>query len=118
MLSAAEIAAMQSTINSSLDVTITVKRKGAGQDVYGHANGTYTSIGTALVNIIKPSAVALQLFAEQIAAQKAVMIRFALTTDIQENDLIAYSNKDWKVQYVENAESYTFCNDALMTVVS
>ena len=45
------------------------------------------------------------------------MLRFLQTTDIREGDRLTYSGKKWLVQYVLNAESYSFCNDALITTV-
>lgn len=119
MLSAADIASMTATVAASFDTTVTVKRKGAGQDAYGHANGTYTSVGsTADVNVYKPSSSTLQAFAGIIGSQKAAMIRFALTTDIREDDQIVLNGETWLVQDVEVNDSYTFSNNALIVLVS
>lgn len=118
MLSASELASMNSVIASSLDVTITVQRKSTGQDSYGHANASYATVGTAKCNVVKPSATVLQAYADVIGTQLALVIRFMPTSDIREGDQIVYNSKSWRVQNILSAESYTFANEALITVVA
>lgn len=118
MLNAAEITAMTNIVASSLDVTVTVQRiTSPTQDGSGHLTGTYVTVGTAKVNIIKPSATQLQIYAGIIGSQWALMIRFMPTTDIREGDQLVYMSRNWKVQNIQNAESYTFSNDALITTI-
>lgn len=117
MLPASEMAWMSAIVASSLDVTVTVQRKSAGQDIYGHANGTYTTTSTPKINICKPTSTQLQQFASIIGSQWALMIRFMPTTDIKEADHLLYNGQTWTVQNIQNAESYTFANEALITAV-
>jgi hypothetical protein len=118
MLSASEIAAIQSTISGAFDVTITIQRKAAGQDNYSHANGSYNTVtNNAKVNVYKPSATQLQSFAGLIGSQWALMVRYLPSTDIQEGDQVVYNGTTWLVQNIQNSESYTWALDALITAV-
>ncbi len=108
---------MTATVVSSLDTTVTIQRKTTAPDGYGHTTESWVTQSTPKVNIMKPSATQLQAFAGIIGSQWAALIRFATTTDIREGDHIITEGQTWLVQYILNAESYTFCNDALMTVV-
>ena len=119
MLSPNEIASMTSTVASSLDVTITVSRDTSKVlDTYGHTTSGGTTSFTAQVNVYKPNAPQLQMYADIIGTQEAYMLRFALTTDIREGDTVLLQGENWLVQSVEKADSYTFCNDCLITIIS
>jgi hypothetical protein len=117
MLSAAEIASMTATVTGALDTTVTVQRKTTTQDTYGHTSGTYATVSTAQINATKPSASQLQAYADIIGAKVAYIIRYMPTSDIREGDQIVYIGKNWLVQNILTADSYTFANDALMTEV-
>jgi hypothetical protein len=115
MLSSAEIASMTAVVAASLDVTITVTRDTSKvEDTYGHTTSGGTTSFTAQVNVYKPTATQLQTYAGIIGSQEAVMIRFMPTSGIREGDAATYASKQWKIQKILDADSYTFANDALM----
>src|SRR5258708_39875160 len=120
MLSACEIAAMTATVARSLDVTVTVQRLPATAvlDSYSHDVGTYSTVGTAMVNVIKPSATLLQVYAGIIGSQRALLLRFMPTTDIREGDQIVYLGKNWMTHGIQSAERYTFCGEGLIVTLS
>jgi hypothetical protein len=117
MLSAAEIASITTTVGQALDITLALYRNAAGTDTYGHATENEVSQGNVTVNIYKPSASQLSLYAALIGSKRAVMLRFLPTTDIRQGDRLVYQGKNWLVQEILNAESYTIATDALMTVI-
>ncbi len=117
MLSAQEIASMQATANASLDVSMPFSRKTTANDGYGHSTETWASTGTFKVNTYKPTATQLQTYASIIGTQKALMIRFATTSDIKEGDRATYLSRNWLVQYILDVESFTFVLDAIITEV-
>ncbi len=117
LLTDAEVAWMTPIVASSLDVSLPHQRKTVTQDGYGHNTETWVAQTNKQVNVIKPSAVQLNAYADIIGAQWATFIRFMQTTDIQRGDNLYYNGRWWLVQNIENAESYTFSQEALMTVV-
>lgn len=117
LLSAAEIASMQATVGPALDQSLPQLRKTTGLDTYGHTTETWVSQGNVICNVFRPTATHLQLYADIIGAQQAMMIRFLPGTDIREGDQLTYKAENWLVQAIQVHESYTIPNDALMTVV-
>ncbi len=118
MLSAAEIASMTATVAGALDVSLPLSRKTVTSDGYGHSIETWGSVGNVQVNLIKPNATQLQVYATLIGSQRAMMIRAMQTTDIRENDRLVYDSLNWRVQNVRNAESYTVTKEYLMTTIA
>lgn len=117
MLSAQEIAGMRATVTGALDVTVTVQRRTATPDGYGHTTEVWTTTSTPKCNIFKPTSSTLQKFADVIGSQWALMLRILSGTDIREGDRILYAGRTWLVQNVQDAESYTVCLEILMTVL-
>lgn len=119
MLSADQIAWMTAKVAQSLDVSITVKRGVLADDGYGHKTpSSLSTVGTFDVNVIKPTATQLQLFADIIGSQVGLIIRFMDTSDIREGDIIfGYLSRNWEVHNIQDAESYTFANEALIVSV-
>lgn len=120
LLNADEVTWMTSTVASALDQSLPLYRPTKASDGYGHTTRTYPSTPTATIacNTMKPSATQLQTFADIIGTQEAMMLRFVPPTDVREDDRIAFQGENWEVQNVQNAESYSFALDALMTVIS
>jgi len=117
LLSAAEVAGMRITVGIALDQSLPLLRKTAGEDDSGHATETWVSQGNVTCNVFSPTSTYLQQFAEIIGSQWAMMLRFLPGTDIREGDQITYQAKNWLVQNIQDSESYTIPNDALMTVI-
>jgi hypothetical protein len=120
MLNAAEMAWMQTQVASSMDTLVTVQRLPSPPtlDVYGHDIGVPATVGTPMVNVIKPSAARLQLYAGIIGSQRAEILRFMPTSDIREGDQIVYLGRNWMAHGLDNAESYSFANEVLITTIS
>lgn len=119
LLSANEIADITATVASSLDVTVTVLRDTSKVlDTYGHTTSGGTTSFTAQVNVIKPTVSQLQIYADIIAGQKALFLRYMPSSDVREGDHITYAGRQWIVQPTETAESYTFANEVLITTIS
>jgi hypothetical protein len=117
LLTAAEITALQGTVGASLDQSLPLLRKTTGLDTYGHTTETWVAQGNVTCNVFHPTATHLQLYADIIGAQQAMMIRFLPGTDIREGDQVTYKAENWLVQAIQVEESYTIPNDAIMTVV-
>lgn len=120
LLSASEMTDITATVASSLDVSLPLYRKTITQDGYGHSIETYPNTPTATIqcNVIKPTASQLQIYADIIAGQKALFLRYMPISDVREGDRIVYQGQNWKVQPTESAESYTFANEVLITTIS
>src|SRR6266704_1349238 len=117
MLSSQEIASMTATANASLDISMPFSRKTTGQDGYGHSTETWASQCSKMGNTYKPTATILQTYASIIWTQKGPIMRVATTTDFKEEDRATYLSRNWLVQYILAAESYTFVLDAIITEV-
>lgn len=118
LLTASEIASMTATVQASLDVTVDVQRKSTSIDGYGHTSETWNTVIAALpCNIIIPSATQLQSYAGVIGSQWANLIRVMQSVDLREGDRVVHGGRTWTVQHILNAESYTFTQEALITVV-
>src|SRR5438132_8675095 len=96
LLTDAQKAWMQAIVASSLDVSVTVQRPPATPvfDVYGHDTSTYSTIGTAMVNVIKPSATTLQAYAGIIGSELALLLRFMPTTHIKDGHQTVHARRN------------------------
>ena len=118
LLSDAQKARMTTLVAKTMDVQVTIIRNTVtGTDSYGHTVSAPTTIGTPLVNIIRPTDTMLQQFAGIIGSQRALLIRYMPTSDIRQGDTLVYSGINWKVSEILISESYTVTNDALITAV-
>ena len=117
LLSADEIASMQVTVASGLDQSLPISRKSVAPDGYGNNIETWVPQANVTCNVFHPTGTHLQLFADIIGAQQAMMLRFLPGTDIREGDQVTYKNENWLVQVIQVQESYTIPNDLLMTVI-
>jgi hypothetical protein len=118
LLTDAEVASITATVASSFDQSLPLYRKVLTPDAYGSNTEGYASQGNVSCNIYKPTATQLQIYAALIGAQRAVMLRVMPSADVRENDRIVYAGLNWLVQNVQNADSYTFATDYVMTVIS
>ncbi len=116
MLSASELASIQTTVTSALDVTLPQYRSASTLDTYGHTTRARTLIGNIKCNIFKPSASKLQAFAEIVGSQQSIMLRMMQAEDVQEGDEFLYDDLYWIVNNIQDAESYTVTKEALLTV--
>ena len=118
MLNMSEDTWITATVEKALDQSLPLSRKTVGLDSYGHSTETYAQVSTLVCTVSKPTATQLELFAEIIAGQKAMMLRYMPTSDVREGDRIVYAGLNWTVQPVRNAASYSFTNSAVITAVT
>jgi len=117
MLSASDIASMTAIVNASFEQTVVVQRKSVTSDGAGHDVESWTTVLTTKVNISKPTSTQLALYGSIIGSQWALMVRYDPTTGIREGDRFYYMSRYWLAQNIQNAESYTYANDLLITVI-
>ncbi len=117
LLTSDELAWMTPIVASSLDVSLPFSRKSTALDSYGNNTETWTSYGNVSMNIIKPTATRLQLYADMIGEQRALVIRVMQTTDVRKGDRLVYDGLNWLVQNLMDAESYTVTKEYLITTV-
>ncbi len=118
MLSANDIASITAIVAASLDVTLPQYRNTPGEDTSGHATETYAFFANVALNIIRPSATTLQLFADVIGSQRAIIIRVMKTQDVKQGDRFVYDGLNWRVQALMDSESYTVTKEYLLSVVA
>lgn len=117
LLNDAQITAIQAIVASSLDASLPLERNTPGADGSGHATESWSSHGSIACNVKTPTASMLQLYADIIGSQRAVMLRAMQTTDIKQGDRITYDGLKWLIHEVQNAESYTFTKEYLAVTV-
>jgi hypothetical protein len=119
LLSAAQLSQIATTVASSLDQSLPLKRKSSTPtaDSYGHDTTPYVPTGNIACTVAKPTASQLQLYAGIIASQRAMMMRAMQTTDIREGDCVTYDSLDWTVHGVENAGSYSVTKQFVIVTV-
>jgi hypothetical protein len=120
LLTASQLTYITSIVSRSFDQSLPLYRPTKVSDGYGHTTLTYPNVPTSTIacNVGHPSATQLQSFADIIGTQEAMMLRFLSTTDVREGDRVVFQGENWLVQNVQNADSYTVTNDALMTIIS
>jgi head-tail adaptor len=117
LLSTAQTTWIIATIASVLDASLPLERNTPGTDTSGHATESWASRGSIACNVKTATASMLQLYAEIIGSQRAVMLRAMQTTDIKQGDRITYDGLKWLIHEVENAESYTWTKKYLAVVI-
>jgi len=118
LLTADEIAWITPIVVASLDQSLPLYHVTTAPDGAGHMTETYPTLSFMLACTIgKPTATQLSTYADIIAGQRALTLRYMPTSDVREGDRVVYMGLNWKVQPLANAESYTVANDVLITVV-
>lgn len=126
MISAADLASMQATVNSAFDQTATLQRPTMTPDATGHMSQslaivTINATGTAYnCNLATPSANLAQKYADRIGTLKAYKIRLPVNQDVKEQDILTIttlSNLALRVQAVLETNSYNTSTQALATVI-
>jgi hypothetical protein len=118
MLSAAEIACMTATVEESLDQALTLSRDTFTADIYGNSTVAGTTTSAIQVNVIKPTATELQMYADRIGSKRSLILRAMQTTDIRQNDHLTYDGLEWYVNGVLDANSYSFTRKYLIVVIA
>jgi hypothetical protein len=106
MISAAELAAMQATVGSALDLPITVQRATRTSDGAGHFSETYATVAVVQGNLTQPTAGQLQNYDYLIGALSAWQVRVPQFTNVQEADQVLVGGLTLKVQVLLRPHSY------------
>ncbi len=120
LLTADEIAWITPIVVASLDQSLPLYHVTTALDGAGHTTETYPGTPSLMLacTIGKPTATQLGTYADIIAGQRALMLRYMPTSDVREGDRLVYMGLNWKVQPLANAESYTVANDVLITTIT
>ncbi len=111
---ASELAAMQATAASSLDLVATIKRKTSfAPDGRAHQTPTYTTVlqngqSTLACGMAEPSADIMRLYPEEfLAPSRRSVFSFPVTgTDVKPDDRITVGGRTYRVQADASHDSY------------
>ena|SRR6185312_1228195 len=119
MLSTNEIRWMTALVEELLDKSLPLYHVTKAPDGSGHTTETYPDTPSLILacTVTKPTATVLQVYADIIAGNRALMLHYMPDADVREGDLVVYQGVNWKVQPVEGATSYTFTNEVLITAL-
>lgn len=106
MISAAELAAMQATVGSALDQTITVQRATRTSDGAGGFTVTYAPVAVVTGNLAQPTAGQLQNYDYLIGSLSAWQVRVPQFTNVQETDKLLVGGLTLLVQVLLRPHSY------------
>lgn len=109
MISAAELAAMQATATSSLDLTCTITTYTHVSDGAGGQTNVAHSSAVIACSLAQPSQQLLQNYDYLIGSLSAWVVTLPYGTSITDQDDIAVSGLDLKVHVVLAPESYQTC---------
>jgi hypothetical protein len=93
VIGAAELAALQATANSALDVSIQVKRSTRTKTASGHFTETWNNVGSPILgNLAQPTGGQMQNYGYVIGSLDAWMVRVPVGTNLLENDRLVVSD--------------------------
>lgn len=106
-ISAAALARMQALTNGTLDQSVTIKRNTGGvSDGAGGSTEVVSTIATTVCHVGQPSQGLMQNYDYLIGTTDTTLIRFAIGTNVQENDLLIVGGQTLRVQLVLTPRSY------------
>lgn len=119
MISPGELAAMQATVNSALDVTLTQKRNAPTQGPTGNVIDSYSTVNAALAaNLAQPSAELLANYDYRVGSQASWLVRVAVGTDLRAGDrLVTADGNTLDVQVLLTPLSYETAIQAICAEV-
>lgn len=106
MISASELAQLQSDANSSFDQSFTIQRLLRTPDGTGHYSETWSTIATISGNLAQPTAGQMQNYGYRIGNLATWQVRVPVGTNVQENDQIVVGGQTLRVQVVLSPQSY------------
>jgi hypothetical protein len=101
-----ELNSIASALQSTYDVSCTIKRPSGTQGSLGYQSSSPTTITTLNVGIKQPSAGILALYADQIAANITAQVRMPPDTDVRQQDLLVLPDQTLTVQVLLEPQSY------------
>lgn len=118
MISAAELAAMQATVASALDVVLTQQRNRPTTGATRNVVDNYVTLGTLLGNLTQPSAQLLQNYDYRVGDQASWLVRVPVTADLRASDrLITPDGQTLDVQVLLAPRSYETGRQAICAEV-
>jgi hypothetical protein len=117
MITAAELALMQSTVTSAMDQTFTLQRATAAADGYGTSTATWTTIATGSCSIAQPTAGQMQKYAERIGDLVLYQVRLPYGTGSQLNDHVIVGGQTLVVEALLSPRSNPVVEHILATEV-
>lgn len=106
MISPTELAAMQATSNSAMDLSIGIWRPTLSQDGQGTVSKSFALHATVNGNLAQPTAGQLENYGYAIADKNAWMVRVPTGTDIKIGDQLRAGAYNLEVQIVLQPQSY------------
>lgn len=114
LLTAAEIADLQSIASTSLDKSCDIYRKTAPTaDVYGSQVPNYTKIATTTCGMAQPSANHLTNYDFMIGSEASWLVRLPKGTDIHYQDHIVVESQTLEVHVLLTPQSYSIFTNVL-----
>lgn len=107
MISTAELAAMQATVQSAFDVLLTQKRNVPTQGPTKNVVDNYVTVGTVVGNLAQPTAGMLANYDYRVGDQASWLVRLPVGMDIRASDrLITPDGQVLDVQVVLAPRTY------------
>lgn len=117
MLSAAEIACIQSTAATSLDKSCTIRRATTTKDAYGTATESLSTVATTMAGMAQPSAGLLTNYATLIESLATWKVRMPEGTDVRVKDQLEIEGQTLIVQVLLTPQSYSVFTNCLASEV-
>lgn len=109
MLTATEVARMQSSVARSFVDTIVIKQRSATADSEGNPSGTLTTVATIVGRVAKPTPAELQV-AAQAGQRLDRVLTVALGAGIEPGQVVEVNGERWKVGMVASSRVQTKVN--------
>ena len=118
MISAAQLAAMQATVNSALDITLTQQRNSPTQGPTRNTIDSYATVATLTGNLAEPTAGMLANYNYKVGSQATWVVRVPVGTDLRAGDrLITPDGQKLDVQVLLTPRTYPTAVRALVAEV-
>ena len=119
MISAAELASMQATAESSCPDTAIVQRNTpASSDIWGNAIDSWSTVISSLpVRVASPATAQFQRIAEQLGVIQAWKVSFSVTADVRAGDRLVIGSDTLKVHTLGSPQSFNTLQEAICTEV-
>ena len=118
MIGANELAALQATANSALDLSIQVKRPAKTSDGQGGFTETFNNVGSPIKgNLAQPTGGQMQNYGYIIGPLATWMVRVPVGTNLQINDRLVVAGQTLRVQVLLQPQSYQTAERVLASEV-
>ena len=117
MISATELAALQATANSAMDLSITIKRATRTTDGTGHYSDSWATVTTVNGNLAQPTGNQMQNYGYLVGPLDTWMVRVPYGTNLQVNDRLVIGSQTLRVQILLQPQSYQTAERVLGTAI-